>query len=87
MPTNLILKYNFIDINDFGVIFWLKLTNLNDVIYAINLFSVKIDKKKLQSGTNPLPTYHWSPKIVVVKEEEIRKIEFECKGIVVMQQG
>ena len=29
---------------------WQKLANLNDVIGAINLFSVKIDKKKLQSG-------------------------------------
>ena len=48
------LKYNFIGINDFRVIFWQKLANLYDVICAINLFSVKIDKKKLQSGDMPI---------------------------------
>ena len=54
------IRYNFIEINDFGVIFWQKLANLNDVIGAINLFSVKIDKKKLQSGNTLLQTYQWS---------------------------
>ena len=54
------LRYNFIDINDFRVIFWQKLANLYDVICAINLFSVKIDKNKLQSGYTPLQTHHWS---------------------------
>ena len=44
------LKYNFIGINDFRVIFWQKLGNLYDIICAINLFSVKIDKNKLQSA-------------------------------------
>ena len=41
-------------LNDFRVIFWQKLANLYDVICAINLFSVKIDKKKLQSGDTPI---------------------------------
>ena len=54
------VKYNFIEINDFGVIFWQKLANLNDIVGAINLFSVKIDKQKLQSSNIPLQTYHWS---------------------------
>ena len=54
------LKYNFIEINYFRVIFWQKLANLYDVICAIKLFSVKIDKNKLQSGYTPLQTYHWS---------------------------
>ena len=54
------IKYNFIEIEDFGVIFWQKLANFNDVICAINLFSVKIVKKKLQNGNTPLQTYHWS---------------------------
>ena len=31
-----------------------------DVICAINLLSVKIDKKELQSGDTSLQTYHWS---------------------------
>ena len=44
-----ILKYHFIEINDLGVIFWQKLANAKDVICAINLFSVKIDKKKPQT--------------------------------------
>ena len=48
------------EINDFTVIFWQKLANLYDVICAINLFSVKIDKNKLQNGYTPLQTYHWS---------------------------
>ena len=39
------LKHNVIESNDFRVIFWQKLANLYDVICAINLFSVKIDKK------------------------------------------
>ena len=60
LATNLILKHNFIEINDFRVIFWQKLDNLYDVICAINLFSVKIDKNKLQSGYTPLQTYHRS---------------------------
>ena len=34
--------------------------NLNDVINAMNLFSVEIDKKKLQNGNTPLQTCHWS---------------------------
>ena len=42
------------------MIFWQKLANLNDVINALHLFSVKIDKKKLQSGNNPSQMYHWS---------------------------
>ena len=58
LATNLMLRYNFIEINDFRVIFWQKLANLYDVICAINLFSVKIDKNKLQSGYTPLQTYH-----------------------------
>ena len=33
---------------------------MNDVINALNLFSVEIDKEKLQSGNTPLQTYHWS---------------------------
>ena len=42
------------------MIFWQKLANLSDVINGLNLFSVEIDKKKLQSGNTPLQTYHWS---------------------------
>ena len=42
------------------MIFGQKLANLNDVINALNLFSVEIDKKKLQSGNTPSQTYHWS---------------------------
>ena len=52
-------SFHFIEIKGFGVIFWLKLANLNDVICAINLFSAKIDKK-LQSSDTHLQTYHWS---------------------------
>ena len=47
------LRHNFIEINDFRVTFWQKSANLYDVICAINLFSVKIDKKKLQSCDTP----------------------------------
>ena len=46
----MIWKFNFIEIEDFRVIFWQKLANFNDVICAINLFSVKIDKKRVQNG-------------------------------------
>ena len=53
-------KYNLIKINDFGVLYWQKLANLNDVICAINLFSEKIDKDKLLSGNTPLQKYYWS---------------------------
>ena len=60
LAKNLMLKYNFMEINDFRETFWQKLANLYNVIYAINLFSVKIDKKKLQSGDTPLQTYHRS---------------------------
>ena len=42
------------------MIFWQKLANLNDVLNALNLFSVEIDKKKLKSGNTPSQTYHWS---------------------------
>ena len=49
---------HFIEINDFGVIFWQKLANSDDVICAINLFFVKIDKKKLQNRGNLLQMYH-----------------------------
>ena len=51
LATNLMLRHNFIEINDFRVTFWQKLANLYDIIDAINLFSVKIDKNKLQSYT------------------------------------
>ena len=60
LATNLKLKHDFIEIDDFRAIFWQKLANLCDVICAINLFSVKIDKNKLQSGYTPLQTHHWS---------------------------
>ena len=53
LATNLMLKYDFIEINDFRVIFWQKVANLCDIICAINLFSVKIDQNKLQSGYTP----------------------------------
>ena len=55
------------------MIFWQKLTNLNDVTYAINLFSVEIDKKKLQSSNIPLQTYDWSV-FSIENFENIQKI-------------
>ena len=42
------------------MIFSQKLANLYDVVCPINLFSVRIDKTKLESGDTPLKTYHWS---------------------------
>ena len=40
--------------------FWQKLFNSDDVIYVINLFHVKIDKKKQENGDNPSQIHHWS---------------------------
>ena len=53
-------EYYSIEIIDFGVILWLKLANSDDVICAINLYFVKIDKKKLQNGGDLLQMYHWT---------------------------
>ena len=55
------VKYDLIEINDFRVIFWQKLANFYDIICAIDLFPVKLDRKKLlESGDTPLQTYHCS---------------------------
>ena len=40
------LKYDFIEINDFRVIFWQKLANLYDVICAIDYMIVCKNRQK-----------------------------------------
>ena len=43
------VKPYFINIDDFGVIFWQKLVISDVLICAINLFFVNVHKKKLRS--------------------------------------
>ena len=47
-----------------------EISQFYDVICAINLFSVKIDKKKLQNGNTPLQTCHWSLEKIETKESD-----------------